>query len=119
MTMNIPPHDPDRVASVDGFFDPDASNGLRARSAHKAVLHYQEQGFDDDEHTCAIDLLTDLLHFIHSLRESPVRKPRITGWSFPICHCGSIHTDIATVPTSVPTAVVMIQAIRDKAIGKR
>jgi hypothetical protein len=70
--MDIPPHNPDLVVPTDGFFDPDTSNGLRARSARQAVLHYQEQGYDDDEHTCAIDLLTDLLHFIHSLGESPL-----------------------------------------------
>lgn len=72
IAMDIPPHNPDLVVPTDGFFDPDASNGLRASSARNAVLHYQEQGYDDDEYTCAIDLLTDLLHFIHSLGESPL-----------------------------------------------
>jgi hypothetical protein len=57
--MDIPPHDPNLVVSTDGFFDPDASNGLRARSAYSAVLDYQEKrGLDSDEHVCAIDLLT-------------------------------------------------------------
>ncbi len=70
--MDIPPHDPDLAASTDGFFDPEVSNGLRARSAHQAVLHYQEQGYDGDEHICSIDLITNLLHFIHSLGESPL-----------------------------------------------
>lgn len=70
--MHLPPHDPDLVVSTDGFFDPDVSNGSRASSAHKAVLHYQEQGFDNDEHICSIDLITNLLHFIHSLGESPL-----------------------------------------------
>ena len=71
--MQLPPHDPDLVVPTDGFFDPDASNGLRARSAGSAMRHYyEEREFQCDEHTCAIDLLTDLLHFIHSLGESPL-----------------------------------------------
>jgi hypothetical protein len=71
--MDIPPHNPDLVVPTDGFFDPDASNGLRARSAHVAIIDYQEKrGLDSDENACAIDLLTDILHFIHSLGESPL-----------------------------------------------
>ena len=70
--MNIPPHDPNLLVPTDGFFDPGASNGFRARSARSAMLHYRdERGFESDETTCAIDLITDLLHYLHSVGEDP------------------------------------------------
>lgn len=70
--MNLPPHDPNLVAPTDGYWDPDATNGLRARSALSAMLHYhRERGFDSDEATCSVDLITDLLHHLHSLGEDP------------------------------------------------
>jgi hypothetical protein len=90
--MNLPPHDPNLVVPTDGILDPDLSNGLRARSARDAMLHYnRERGFDSDEVTCTIDLLTDLLHFLHSLGEDPIEgiekareyfedEARGTGW---------------------------------------
>jgi len=70
--MNLPPHNPDLVVPTDGYWDPDATNGLRARSARSAMLHYhRERGFDSDEVTCTVDLVTDLLHHLHSLGEDP------------------------------------------------
>lgn len=70
--MNLPPHDPNLVVSTDGYWDPDATNGLRARSAQSAMLHYHRQrGFNSDEATCTVDLITDLLHHLHSLGEDP------------------------------------------------
>ena len=72
--MHLPPHNPNLVVPTDGFLDPDATNGLRAHSAASAVMHYQaERGLDNDKVTCAIDLLTDLLHFLHSQNEKPIR----------------------------------------------
>lgn len=38
--MPLPPHNPNLVVPTDGFLDPDATNGLRARSAGNAVSHY-------------------------------------------------------------------------------
>lgn len=71
--MNLPPHSPNLVMPTDGYWDPDATNGLRARSAQSAVLHYhRERGFASDEVTCAVDLITDLLHHLHSLGEDPI-----------------------------------------------
>lgn len=70
--MNLPLHDPALAVPTDGYWDPDATNGLRARSARSAMLHYhRERGFDSDEATCAVDLITDLLHHLHSLGEDP------------------------------------------------
>lgn len=71
--MHLPPHDPNLVVPTDGFFDPDATNGLRARSAAAAVENYQHhRELDADPVTCTIDLLADLLHFLHSQNEDPI-----------------------------------------------
>lgn len=70
--MNLPPHNPGLVVATDGFWDPDAPNGLRAQSARDAMLHYQKQRrFETEEVTCVIDLITDLLHHLHALGEDP------------------------------------------------
>lgn len=72
--MQLPPHDPQLVVPTDGFLDPDASNGLRASSAASAVSHYQcARGLDHNPITCSIDLLTDILHFLHSQHEDPIQ----------------------------------------------
>ena len=72
--MQLPPHDPQLVVPTDGFFDPDASNGLRANSAASAVSYYQSaRDLDCNPITCAIDLLTDILHFLHSQNQDPIQ----------------------------------------------
>ncbi len=70
--MNLPAHNPNLGLPTDGYWDPDATNELRARSAQSAMRHYhRERGFDSNEATCAVDLITDLLHHLHSLGEDP------------------------------------------------
>ena len=70
--MNLPPHNPHLVVTTDGFCDPGATNGLRASSARDAMLHYQiQRRLDSDEATCRIDLITDLLHYLHAIGEDP------------------------------------------------
>ena len=70
--MNLSPHDPLLVVPTDGYWDPDATNGLKAQSAREAMLHYHRaRGFDSDEAICTVDLLTDLLHHLHALGENP------------------------------------------------
>ena len=72
--MQLPPHDPQLVVPTDGFLDPDASNGLRANSAASAVSYYQSARYlDDNPITCAIDLLTDILHYLHSQNQDPIQ----------------------------------------------
>lgn len=72
--MNLPSHNPNLVVPTDGFLDPDATNGLRARFAASAVARYQsERDLDADPITCSIDLLTDLLHFLHSQNVDPIQ----------------------------------------------
>ena len=72
--MQLPPHNPQLVVPTDGFLDPDASNDLRASSAASAASHYQSaRGLDNNPITCSIDLLTDILHFLHSQSEDPIR----------------------------------------------
>ena len=71
--MQLPPHDPARVVATDGFWDPDCTNGLRAESARAAVEHYQiSRGMDADDLVNSIDLMTDLLHHLHSVGENPI-----------------------------------------------
>jgi hypothetical protein len=72
-SMKLPPHNPELVVPTDGYFDPDATNGLRARSARNAMLHYRkEREFQSDETTCTVDLITDLLHHLHATGEEPL-----------------------------------------------
>jgi hypothetical protein len=72
-SMKLPPHNPELVVPTDGYFDPDATNGLRARSARNAMLHYREEReFQSDETTCTVDLMTDLLHHLHAAGEEPL-----------------------------------------------
>jgi len=71
--MPLLPHDPSRVVATDGYLDPDLTNGLRADSARNAMLHFtHERGLDYDESASAVDLLTDLLHHLHSRGEDPI-----------------------------------------------
>ena len=35
------------------------------------LSYHRERGFDCDEATCSIDLITDLLHHLHALGEDP------------------------------------------------
>jgi hypothetical protein len=71
--MTLPPHNPELVVPTDGYLDPDATNGLRARSARNAMLHYRkEREFQTDETTCTVDLITDLLHHLHATGEEPL-----------------------------------------------
>jgi hypothetical protein len=65
--MNIPPHDPDLIVPTDGFENNSWTNGNRADSARQAIEYFgQLRGMDMDEETLSIDLLTDILHFLHS-----------------------------------------------------
>lgn len=70
--IKLPAHDPKLVVFTDGYWDPDATNGMRAQSAQSAILHYRlNRSFDSNEATCAVDLITDILHHLHSLGEDP------------------------------------------------
>ncbi len=58
----IPPHDPHRVASIDGFHDPDGpSNSHRAQSAADELRSPTSLKHDEDYS----DLITNLLHLAH------------------------------------------------------
>jgi hypothetical protein len=73
--MNLPCHNPDLVVATDGFWDSDASNGLRASSAIAAVEFYRrKREFQADDVIVATDLITDLLHYLHSVGEDPIRE---------------------------------------------
>lgn len=81
--MNLPPHAPARVVATDGFFDPDCSNGMRAESARAAVEYYQNsRGMDEDAVLNTTDLITDLLHYLHSLGDDPLMVLQKAGEYF-------------------------------------
>lgn len=70
--MNIPPHDPDLIVPTDGFENSSWTNGNRADAARQAIEYFgQQRGMDMDEETLSIDLLTDILHFLHSMEIDP------------------------------------------------
>ena len=92
--MKLPPHNPALVVPTDGYLDPDLNNGLRASSARSALLHYQlERGLDGDESACCVDLLTDLLHHLHSLGENPLSSLKKAGGYF-LAETGVSESDL-------------------------
>lgn len=71
--MKLPPHDPSRFLSTDGFSDPVCTNGTRSEFARLALESYQcSREMNDDMALGARDLLTDLMHYLHSLGEDPM-----------------------------------------------
>lgn len=52
---------------MDSFENSSRSNGDRAASGLTSIRHYgQQPGMDEDDVTLSIDLITDVLHFLHS-----------------------------------------------------
>lgn len=70
--MNIPQHDPSRFFATDGFFDSGSNNAMRSEFAKAAVRFYQLSREDDEAVVNTKDLITDLLHYLHSLGEEPL-----------------------------------------------
>ncbi len=65
--MKLPPHNPNRVVATDGFENTTWTNGDRAKSATCVIEHYgRQRGMDDDTETLAVDLIADVVHFLHS-----------------------------------------------------
>lgn len=70
--MRIPPHNPNLIVPTDGVGNDSWTNGDRAESARKTIEHYgQQRRMDPDERTLSIDLITDILHFLHSQKMDP------------------------------------------------
>jgi hypothetical protein len=72
MLMKLAPHNPSRFLSTDGFSDPKCTNAMRSEFAKAAVRFYQVSREDDEAVVNTKDLITDLLHYLHSLGEEPL-----------------------------------------------
>jgi|GEM_PF-3200526 len=65
--MTIPSHNPKLVVPTGGVENKSWTNGHRAESAKEIIEYYrQTRRMDPDEETLFIDLITDVLHFLHS-----------------------------------------------------
>jgi len=58
-------------------------NSDRAQSAANALRHYGiENDMDEDEETLSIDLITDLLHLLHSMEIDPEKTIEMANMHF-------------------------------------
>ncbi len=64
-TIDLPPHDPNRHQTTDGFDDSEMTNGTRAEHARNTITG------DFDDPSDISDLITNLLHFAHSEGHDP------------------------------------------------
>jgi hypothetical protein len=69
----IPPHNPTRYETTDGFENPKCTNGDRASFAAAALTTFQKScGMTEDVETAAADLICDLLHLVHANDRDPL-----------------------------------------------
>jgi hypothetical protein len=68
----LPSHSPERFETIDGYDDPTCSNRIRVSFAVQALAIFQEAcHMLDETDVAAADLISDLLHLVHSLHCSP------------------------------------------------
>lgn len=68
----LPPHDPSRYETTDGFENPSCTNGDRASLAAAALDTFQKScGMSEDVATAAADLICDLLHLVNANEQNP------------------------------------------------
>jgi len=73
--QSLPPHQPDRRTTLDGFWDPNMTNGERAAHATITLKNHRllhGLGNEDNEGTDAIDLIANLLHLLHASGHHPI-----------------------------------------------
>ena len=81
--MKIPPHDPDLIVPADGWENYSWTNGNRADSARQAIEYFgQQREMDADEGTLSIDLITNILHFLHSKQIEPEQVLEVARMHF-------------------------------------
>ena len=81
--MKLPPHNPDLIVPTDGWENYSWTNGDRADSARQAIEYFgQQREMDTDEETLSIDLITDILHFLHSREIDPDQTLEIARMHF-------------------------------------
>ncbi|MFD2257248.1 hypothetical protein ACFSSA_11230 [Luteolibacter algae] len=65
--MKFPPHDSNQIVLKDGLEKTTWKNGDRAKSASDAIHYYGHQrGTHEDIETLSVDLISDVLHLLHS-----------------------------------------------------
>jgi hypothetical protein len=71
--LSIPPHNPERFETTDGYEDPDCTNGKRAAFATTALDVFQKTcRMTEETETAAADLICDLLHLVHASGSQPL-----------------------------------------------
>lgn len=64
---SLPPHDPIRFQTTDGFDEPDRTNGVRAEEAKAALIAILGLSAYEKDRDCSIrDQITNLLHLAHA-----------------------------------------------------
>jgi hypothetical protein len=87
---DLPPHDPTRFETTDGFENPSCTNGDRASFAATALDAFQQScGTNEDISTDAGDLICDLLHLLHANQHDP-RDVLRSGIQHFLCEAGKI-----------------------------
>lgn len=87
----IPPHDPARYETTDGFDNPTCTNGERASLAAEVLDTFQEIcDMDEDVETAASDLICDLLHLLHANNIDPLPVLQRGIHAF-LCEAGEIR----------------------------
>jgi hypothetical protein len=85
---DLPPHDPTRYETIDGFEDPKCTNGDRVSTSAGALEAFQKScGMSEDVETAATDLICDLLHLVHSNDRDPLDVLR-SGIRHFLCEAG-------------------------------
>lgn len=68
----LPPHDPNRFESLDGFDDPNTTNAKRVGFTIDALVAFQKTSGERGEPRVVVaDLICDLLHLVHSFQDGP------------------------------------------------
>jgi hypothetical protein len=87
---NLPPHDPFRYQSTDGFDNPRCTNAHRADFAAQALRAFQQAcAMVEDIDTAAADLICDLLHLLHANHHDPLPVLQFGIQDF-LCEAGEI-----------------------------
>lgn len=80
---SLPPHDPNRFETLDGYDNPSCTNGKRAGFTIEALAVFEKAcHMQEETDVAAGDLIGDLLHLVHSQGHDPkgVLKAALTNF---------------------------------------
>lgn len=81
--MKLPPQNPDLIVPTEGWENDSWTDGNRADSARRAIEYFgQQRGEEEDDETLSIDLITNILHFLHSQRIDPQQALELARMHF-------------------------------------